>query len=129
MGMHERQRASLRHKGAWVRMFGWIIGAGAALLLGACQAQSDHPRQMDFHAHASLKGMVTCLSQDYDSAFPRWFPARADKNSKSFQTYNNMLMTVSKSADGSRVEIFSSDELTESQRAYIEKCERMVAAS
>ena len=73
--------------------------------------------------------MATCLSQDIGGAFPRWFPSGSEESFRSFKAYDGSRFQISKTSNGSRVEFFGPDALSEKQRGYVAECEAMTLAN
>lgn len=104
-----------------MRMYHAIL-AGTSLMLSGCGAADDADVQLELRSAEPLDFIATCISQDWDGVFPRFFPADASDERKEFHTYNGTAVSISSEGDHRTIRILASTPLSKQQIAYARKC-------
>lgn len=107
---------------------GWKVGQSlvatfALLMLSSC-GYADESKEPDIRVSSnnSIEFLAQCVSQDWDSAFPRMFPASSSKNERSFRTYDGILITIRDLNTSRFIEVRTSKSLNSAMIRYLRKC-------
>lgn len=92
------------------------------LMVSGCGATDEADVQLEVRSAEPLDFIATCISQDWDSVFPRFFPADASDARKEFRTYNGTAVSISSEGDHRTIRILAPKPLSEEQIAYARKC-------
>ena len=92
------------------------------LTVSGCGAIDEADVQLEVRSVESLDFIATCISQDWDNVFPRFFPAEASDARKGFRTYNGTAVSISSEGDYRTIRILALKPLSEEQIAYARKC-------
>lgn len=95
----------------------------------ACSPNPEQAFSLELGSHAPAELLATCISQNYDSTFPRFFPAVGNDEDRTFRTYNGIEIIVADEGDRRKITVRSSTRLTENMLTYLQKCVSMSEAA
>ena len=98
-------------------------------MLSACSSPEADTLVTDFESSASGNVLATCISQNYESAFPRFFPDEEGTSQRVFKTYNGITVAIADGAERRRITVSSPQALTANQANYIRRCIAMSEAA
>tara|TARA_Y100000296_G_scaffold22363_1_gene26432 strand:- start:2353 stop:2649 length:297 start_codon:yes stop_codon:yes gene_type:complete len=98
-------------------------------MLSACSSPEADTLVTDFESSASGNVLATCISQNYESAFPRFFPDEEGTSQRVFKTHNGITVAIADGAERRRITVSSPQALTSNQANYIRRCIAMSEAA
>jgi len=98
-------------------------------VLSGCDFQEQDTVGLELKSSATADNLVTCISQDFESAFPRFFPSPGDGIQRSFETYNGISVAIEDGEEVRTVTVSSPVTLTSKQMSYLKQCTEMAEAS
>jgi len=103
-----------------------VVGA---FMLSACSSPEADTLVTDFESSASGDLLATCISQNYQAAFPRFFPDEEGTSQRVFKTYDGITVAIVDGAERRRITVSSPQALTSNQADYIRSCIAMSEAA
>jgi len=104
-----------------MRMYHTIL-AGTSLMVSGCGAADEADVQLELRSAEPLDFIATCISQDWDGVFSRFFPADTSDERKEFRSYNGTAVSISSEGNRRTIQIRASTPLSAEQVAYARKC-------
>ncbi len=98
-------------------------------VLSGCDFQEQDTVGLELESTATADNLATCISQDFESAFPQFFPIRGNGIQRSFETYNGISVAVEDGGEVRTVTVSSPVTLTSKQMSYLRQCIEMGEAS
>ena len=98
------------------------------LSLAGCGAEADETLRLHIQSEASAEFLATCISQNIEGAFPRFFPTEKADAARAFETYNGIRATVVDEGAARMILVQSTRPLTESMNSYVHFCVRTAEA-
>lgn len=95
----------------------------ASFVIASC-GYADESEKPDIQVQSknSLGFLAQCVSQDWDSVFPRMFPVSKSDGVRSFRTYNGILITIKDLGTVRVVELRAPKSLNGEMVRYLRKC-------
>lgn len=100
-----------------------------ALVLSACNGPEADALSTHFESSASVDLLATCISQNYESAFPRFFPYEEGTPQRVLKTIDGITVAIEDDAGRRRITVSSPQTLTSNQADYIRQCIAMSEAA
>lgn len=104
-----------------------LIGVFSAL--SGCDYQEQDTVGLELKSTATADNLATCISQDFEAAFPRFFPTRGNGVQRSFETYNGISVAIEDGEEIRTVIVSSPVTLTSNQMSYLRQCIGIAEAS
>ena len=98
------------------------------LATASCRVDSQHPVQLELRTEAPANLLATCISQNYDGAFPRLYPVEAAGTAKAYEAYDGLRVEISDEGNSRLISLWSPESSSDKQASYLRKCVRMVEA-
>ncbi|MCM3420417.1 hypothetical protein [Sphingopyxis alaskensis] len=100
-----------------------------SLAISACARPEAGAMSSHFESSASIDALATCISQNHEAAFPRFFSHEEDSARRVFKTYNGIAVAIDDDVARRRVTVSSPQALTTNQANYIRQCISMSEAA
>lgn len=100
-----------------------------AFVFSACSGPEADTVSTHFESSASVDLLATCISQNYESAFPRFFPDEEGMAQRVFKTIDGITVAIEDEARRRRITFSSPQALTSNQADYIRRCITMSEAA
>jgi hypothetical protein len=97
-----------------------LVALLASLLNGCGEACVD-PISFQIHSADTESFLAQCVSQNWDNAFPRFFPMKGQVN-RTFRTYNRIVVSIVPEEQGQLLVARTPVKLTPEMVAYLRKC-------
>jgi hypothetical protein len=98
-------------------------------MLSACSSPEADALVTRFESSASVDLLATCISQNYESPFPRFFPDEEGTAQRVFKTIGGITVAIAGGAERRRITVSSPQALTSNQADYIRRCIAMSEAT
>ncbi len=106
---------------AEMRQLPRLVLLGLSTLSG-CTAASEDDVVLTLYSKESEAALATCVSQNWFSAFPRFFPSEGAGKRKVFRTYNGIAVSIVSDDQERIIDVRSPKVLSHNMSDYLRRC-------